>query len=178
MRRYFRWNTSWSRIAYMGLQCVQKSLYCVQKRLCPKESCTNIGLLWTHYRDSLHEYFGRVRSGHQLWGSCWCSCRCRCQGLECQSRCWSRCRSSCRPPHFPRLLGSPSEIWESYDLNYYSLDASATLDEIIPLTHTHTHIIPLINTRLFDEIIPLINTLYIWSGNNETSVSFGEWSHG
>jgi len=28
---------------------------------------------------------------------------------------------SCRfpPSHFPRLLGSPSEIWESYDLNYH-----------------------------------------------------------
>ena len=23
------------------------------------------------------------------------------------------------PPHFRRLLGSPSEIWESYDLNYH-----------------------------------------------------------
>jgi len=30
-------------------------------------------------------------------------------------------RPSCRfpPPHFPRLSGSPSEIWESYDLNYH-----------------------------------------------------------
>ena len=25
------------------------------------------------------------------------------------------------PPHFPRLLGSPSEIWESYDLNNHLL---------------------------------------------------------
>jgi len=30
------------------------------------------------------------------------------------------CRYSCRlpPPHFLRLLGSPSEIWESHDLNH------------------------------------------------------------
>ena len=36
---------------------------------------------------------------------------------RCQSRCRSMCRSSCRfsPPHFPRLLGSPSEIWGSYE---------------------------------------------------------------
>ena len=53
--------------------------------------------------------------------------RCRCPWSRCQSRCHSRCQSSCRfpqtnkqtPTHFPRLLGSPSEIWESYDLNYH-----------------------------------------------------------
>jgi len=41
--------------------------------------------------------------------------RCGCQWSRCQSRCRSRCRSSCSfsPPPFPRLLGSPSEIWES-----------------------------------------------------------------
>ena len=52
---------------------------------------------------------------------CWCSCRCRCQWSRCQSRFRSRCPCSCSfpSPHFPRLLGSPSEIWESYDLNYH-----------------------------------------------------------
>jgi len=53
---------------------------------------------------------------------CWrcCSCRCRYQWSGCQSSCRYRCRSSCQspPPHFPCLLGSPSEIWESYDFKY------------------------------------------------------------
>jgi len=40
-------------------------------------------------------------------------------GQICQSRCQSRCQYSCRCPlpHFHRLLGSLSEIWESYDFN-------------------------------------------------------------
>jgi len=48
---------------------------------------------------------------------CWCSCRCQCPWSRCQSRCQSRCRFSCRfpPTHFPRLLRSPSEIWQSHD---------------------------------------------------------------
>jgi len=46
---------------------------------------------------------------------------CRSPWSRCQCRCRSRCRSSCSfpPPHFPRLLGSLSEIWESYDLSYH-----------------------------------------------------------
>jgi len=86
--------------------------------------------------------------GLRRWGGgcqcrcpCWCRCRCRCQWSRscnklfylsrCQSRCRSMCRSSCRfpPPHIPRFLGSPSEIWGSYDcLNLSTSPRNGYLD--------------------------------------------------